>query len=133
MANDIISQRPYLLRAMHEWMTDGGQTPHIIVDAVAEGVVVPSQHIQDDKIILNISYAAVKHLTLGNDEVSFEARFSGAPFRVSVPISAVLGIYARESSHGMVFSEEEASTEEGDGETKSKPANSGRPNLKIIK
>jgi stringent starvation protein B len=135
VANDVIPQRPYLMRAMHEWMTDSGQTPHIIVDASVDDVAVPQQHIQDGKIILNISYAAVKHLTLGNDEISFEARFSGSPFRVSVPISAVLGIYARESSHGMVFSDEE--TAPGDGievdETETGPAGSGRPHLRIIK
>jgi stringent starvation protein B len=103
MSSDLASQRPYLLRAMHEWMTDGGQTPQIVVNALIDGVDVPEQHVQDGKIILNVSYAAVKNLSMGNDTVSFEARFGGKPCQISFPVLAVQGIYARETSQGMVF------------------------------
>ena len=105
MSEKSISQRPYLLRAMHEWITDSGQTPHLVVNAMVEGVDVPNQHIQDGKIILNASYAAVQNLELGNEMIFFEARFGGAPHLVRVPVIAVLGIYARETSRGMVFSD----------------------------
>jgi len=100
------SQRPYLLRAMHEWMTDRGHTPHLVVNAMVNGVEVPSQHIQDGRIVLNVSYSAVHRLSLENDFVTFEARFSGVPRSIRVPLAAVLGIYARETGQGMVFSQQ---------------------------
>ncbi len=106
MSSESASQRPYLLRAMHEWMTDCGQTPHIVVNALADGVEVPQQHVQDGKIILNVSFAAVKNLNLGNEEISFEARFAGKACQIMLPVSAVQGIYARETSQGLVFPEE---------------------------
>lgn len=98
------SKRPYLVRAMHEWMSDNGHTPHVVVDAAVAGVVVPTEHVNDGKIILNISHAAAHGLSMANDVVTFRARFSGRPFDVSVPVKAVLGIYARETGQGMIFS-----------------------------
>ena len=95
-------RRPYLLRALHEWITDSGDTPHIVVDATAD-VMVPTQYIKDGKIVLNVSYSATQFLKLGNDVVEFEARFSGQVFSVRVPVRAVLGIYARETGQGMIF------------------------------
>jgi stringent starvation protein B len=123
---------------MHEWMIDGGQTPHIVVNALADGVEVPQQHIKDGKIILNIGYDAVKELQMGNDIISFEARFSGKGYQISLPVSAVQGIYARESSQGMVFPDEgEPSAEDsaapaGNDKTKS-PKKPGGSHLKIVK
>jgi stringent starvation protein B len=90
---------------MHEWMTDGGMTPHIVVDATSVGVTVPQQHVESGKIVLNVSYSATHDLELGNDQISFGARFSGTPHRVIVPVAAVLGIYARESGQGLIFSD----------------------------
>jgi stringent starvation protein B len=86
-----------LLRAMHEWISDSNQTPHIVVDASMEGVEVPRQYVQGGKIILNVSSNATSMLSLGNDIVRFRARFGAATYDVSVPIGAVLGIYARET------------------------------------
>ena len=100
------SKRPYLIRAMHEWMGDNSHTPHIVVDTSMEGVSVPVEHIKDGKIILNVSDSAAHNLKLTNDVISFRARFSGAPFNVWVPIQSVLGIYARETGQGMVFSQD---------------------------
>jgi stringent starvation protein B len=94
-----------LLRAMHEWISDSNQTPHIVVDASMEGVEVPRQYVQGGKIILNVSSNATSMLSLGNDIVRFRARFGAATYDVSVPIAAVLGIYARETGQGMIFSE----------------------------
>ena len=135
MTDPVTPQRPYLLRAMHEWMTDNGQTPHIVVDAGFDGVEVPEQHVQDGKIILNISYAATNNLEIGNDEVRLEARFSGSPHQVCVPVRAVLGIYARESGRGMIFSEEEfaAAAEQAQVEEDKDSAEPRKPHLKIIK
>ena len=93
-------RRPYLLRALHEWITDSGDTPHIVVDASGESVMVPRQYIKDGKIVLNVSYSAAQGLKLGND--------FGASFSVSVPIKAVLGIYSRETGQGMIFPEGDA-------------------------
>jgi stringent starvation protein B len=98
------SKRPYLVRAMHEWMGDNGHTPHIVVDASVDGVTVPQEHVKEGKIILNISYSAAHNLKLSNDSVSFRARFSGKPFDVWVPVASILGIYAKETGQGMIFS-----------------------------
>jgi stringent starvation protein B len=102
-----ISRRPYLLRAMHEWINDSGHTPHVIVDATRPGVEVPSAYIKDGKIVLNLSLSATQRLALKNDWIEFDARFAGVVHRVRVPMYAVLGIYARETGEGMVFSESE--------------------------
>jgi stringent starvation protein B len=100
-----LSRRPYLLRAMHEWIIDSGHTPHVIVDALRTGVEVPAAYIKDGKIVLNLSTTATQHLQLTNDCIEFDARFAGVVHRVHVPMQAVLGVYARETGEGMVFSE----------------------------
>jgi stringent starvation protein B len=101
------SRRPYLLRAMHEWMTDNNQTPHIVVDAGIQGVEVPRQYIQDGKIILNVSYHATNGLSMTNHAILFNARFGGTTHHINVPIHAVVGIYARETGQGMIFGDED--------------------------
>lgn len=104
----VTSRRPYLLRAMHEWMLDNGQTPHIVVDAALEGVKVPVQHVKDGKIILNVSMSAAHGLVLGNERISFRARFGGVSHDIVVPVGAVIGIYARETGEGMLFGDHDA-------------------------
>jgi stringent starvation protein B len=131
------SRRPYLLRAMHEWISDSNQTPHIVVDASMEGVEVPRQYVQGGKVILNVSSNATSMLSLGNDVVRFRARFGAATYDVSVPIGAVLGIYARETGQGMIFSE--ADTPPQPPTPPSEPAPTpgdgkrAKPTLKVIK
>ncbi|MEI8297980.1 MAG: ClpXP protease specificity-enhancing factor [Pseudomonadota bacterium] len=136
------SRRPYLLRAMHEWMTDNGQTPHLVVDAAVEGVAVPRQFVRDGKIVLNASYEATSGLLLKNDWIGFGARFGGAPFNIQIPVHAVLGIYARETGQGMIFADEEngpdtpAPTTTPDGPSKATGGNEPpprRPQLKVVK
>jgi len=132
------AQRPYLLRAMHEWMTDNALTPHIVVDAGPGTVDVPAEDIRDNRIVLYVSYAATRGLVIGNDSVSFEARFNGVSRQLEIPISAVVGIYARESGQGMVFSDEEAAGHQPPNpppDTKPPAGNPSekRPNLKLIK
>ena len=136
MKKQLSSKRPYLLRAMHEWMTENRQTPHIVVDAECPDVVVPQQHVQHGKIILNIAYSATRDLQLGNEMISFGARFSGAPFEVTVPLDAVLGIYAKESGQGIIFSDDVAAdgseppVQEGATPASASP---GKPDLRLIK
>jgi stringent starvation protein B len=97
------SHRPYLLRALNEWIADNGMTPHLLVDASRPGVQVPQQAVSDGKIVLNIAERAVARLLIDNDTVSFTARFGGVSHPVVVPIAAVLAIYARETGQGMAL------------------------------
>lgn len=104
----VTSRRPYLIRAIHEWVLDNGLTPHILVAADAEAVEVPTEFVTEDgKITINVSPSAVHGLEFGNQLISFSARFSGRPFAVSVPPGAVLALYARENGEGMLFGEVE--------------------------
>ena len=114
---------------MHEWMADNGYTPHIVVDTSHDGVSVPREHVKDGKIILNISDSAAHNLKLTNDAVSFRARFGGVPFDVWAPVRSILGIYARETGQGMIFSQdaEPPELQEEIEETRS------RPHLTIVK
>jgi stringent starvation protein B len=132
------SRRPYLLRAMHEWISDSNQTPHIVVDASIEGVEVPRQYVQGGKIILNVSTSATSALTLGNDFVRFRARFGAATYDVVIPIAAVLGVYARETGQGMIFSEADAPPPEPPPTPPEPPPNGpeskrAKPTLKVVK
>lgn len=95
--------RPYLVRAIYEWICDNQLTPHILVDATQPNTMVPEQFIQDGQIVLNIVPHAVHGLHISNDAISFSARFGGVARDIYVPIAAVLGIYARENSQGLFF------------------------------
>jgi stringent starvation protein B len=129
-----ISRRPYLLRAMHQWMTDSGFTPHVIVNADAADAQLPRAYARDGKIVLNLSYTATDALEIGNDWVGFEARFSGVVQHVRFPVSAVLGVYARETGEGMVFSEQDGDPPEPPGAPPPPPEETPRrPQLKIVK
>ena len=107
------SHRPYLLRALYEWIADNGMTPHLLVDATHPAVQVPMHAVKDGKIVLNVAERAVVSLEMGNDVIRFSARFGGVSHSVSVPISAVLAIYARETGQGMSLPEEVAPAEDG--------------------
>jgi stringent starvation protein B len=129
-----LPKRPYLLRAMHQWITESGSTPHVIVDAGHDGAEVPRAYVKDGKIVLNLSEGATQRLRLGNEDVEFDARFAGVVHHVRFPVSAVLGVYARETGEGMVFSEQDLGpeppkhpkrAEEGGG--------TRRPQLKVVK
>ena len=97
------SHRPYLLRALVEWINDNGMTPHIMVDAGVPGMQVPASAVKDERVVLNIAERAVMRLHIDNEAVSFTARFSGTSFPVHVPIAAVLAVYARETGQGMAL------------------------------
>jgi stringent starvation protein B len=125
------SKRPYLIRAMHEWMTDNGLTPYVAVNAGAKGLLVPEQYISEGKIILNVSYSATRGLNLAADRLSFEARFRGVAQKVDVPISAVIGIYAQETGQGMIFADEDSLPPRSDEPRDTKQP--GPPTLKVVK
>ena len=125
------SSRPYLLRAMYEWMLDNDLTPQIVVDAEGDGVVVPRSFVSDGRIVLNVAPGAVRDLRLGNDAVEFSARFGGKPFEISVPVRAVVAVFSRENGTGMSFPVES----DGPDGTPPEPQDSppGRPQLKVVK
>ena len=100
------SNRPYLLRALYEWIGDNDMTPHLLVDATFDGVQVPKSTIKDGRVVLNIAARAVAQLDMGNREVRFKARFGGVSQSVVVPLAAILAIYAQETGQGMMLPED---------------------------
>jgi len=124
------SNRPYLIRALYDWLVDNSLTPHLLVDATRDQVVVPEQFVEEGRIVLNVNPTAVRNLELGNDYITFNARFGGNPMDVVVPPDAVLGIYARENGRGMLFPEETPDDTPPDDD--SRPPRD-RPTLKVVK
>ena len=141
--SEMTPKRPYLLRALYDWIVDNQLTPHLVVDATIVGTKVPQQFVKDGQITLNISPSAVVGLQLLDDAIRFNARFSGQPMEVIVPMTAALALFARENGAGAMFEAEpqldkmpvdeipeESSGGTGQSEEKNK---SKRPNLKVIK
>ena len=137
------SNRPYLIRALYEWIIDNGLTPHLVVDAEHPSAAVPRAFVDDGRIVLNVAPQAVQALHLGNDSIRFSARFGGSPFAVELSPQAVLGVYARENGHGMLFPDElPAADDSADDDTTPGPDTDGagggdkkpaRPSLRVIK
>lgn len=109
------SSRPYLLRAMYEWIVDNGMTPHLLVDTSNDRVIIPRQYEEDGRIVLNISPTAVQSLDIGNEALNFDARFDGDAMDVFVPMEYILAIYTRENGQGMLFADEEFPSPGDDG------------------
>ena len=127
---EMSSSKPYLLRALFEWITDNDHTPHIIVDAERVDVNMPPQSIQDGRLVLNISPLATRNLSMDNEAVSFQARFSGVSQDIWLPMEAILAIYARENGQGMMF----ANPDDDDSpEPPEKPERPSGPHLRVIK
>ncbi len=103
--------KPYLIRSIYDWIIDNNLTPHLLVDATHPHAALPEEHIEGDKIVLNVRPEAINELSLGNTTVEFNARFNGQPMHIIAPVPAIMAIYARENGKGMVFDQEE---EEGD-------------------
>ena len=137
--------RPYLVRATYEWLVDHEFTPYFLVDAEMDNVEVPTEYIEEGKIVLNIAPAAVHNLQLENDFVSFEASFSGEAQEVYFPIAAVLavyapetgqGLYAREDDLGMLVNEgedDELDPTPPEGEASSKSDTLGKGRFTVVK
>jgi len=130
------SNRPYLLRALYEWISDNDMTPHLLVDATRDGVQVPSSTIKDGRVVLNIAARAVANLDLGNREVRFKARFGGVSQSVTVPLAAILAIYAQETGQGMMLPEDGATMPDDSSEEAPEPPEGGPKrggHLRIVK
>ncbi len=130
------SSRPYMIRALYEWIVDNQNTPYLLVDAHGEEVSVPQDFVnKDGQIILNISPDAVKDLEISNEHVCFNARFGGIPTDIYVPCGSILGIYARENGQGMIFEPEGSQptppTDGGSPTTETKDLK--RPSLRVVK
>lgn len=140
----LTSTKSYMVRALHEWCVDNGLTPHLLV-AVNAQTRVPMGYVKDGEIVLNLNYAATKDLLIGNDAITFSARFGGVSQNLYVPMDAVRGIFARENGQGMFFQAEvegapEAQGAEPDAEASELPAKSEKklpadkkPSLKLVK
>ncbi|MGL4861263.1 MAG: ClpXP protease specificity-enhancing factor [Enterobacteriaceae bacterium] len=137
-------RRPYILRAFYEWLLDNDLTPHLVVDITLPGVQVPLEFARDGQIVLNIAPHAVANLELGNDEIHLNARFSGTPRKLTIPLYAVMAIYARENGAGTLFEAEAAYSQEEPtiGEIVQEnppdpddepPKPKGRPSLRVVK
>lgn len=140
------SNRPYLLRAVYDWISDNNLTPYILVDATVKGVQVPQQVIKNGQVVLNLAMRAVANLDLGNEWVSFQARFSGSSHSINIPVLAVLALYAQENGQGMMFpaDEEDGTRPPAGPEPDEKPPapdpdapadkpRRGAPHLRVIK
>ena len=128
--DEMTSSRPYFIRAIYDWLVDNGLTPHLLVNAEARGVQVPSQYVDKGQVVLNISPSAIQNMVLGDDAMRFSARFSGVATSLYIPIAAVQAIYARENGRGMVFGEEDEAPPPTPDPT---PDSDKKPALRIVK
>ena len=139
----ITPTRPYMVRALYQWIEDNALTPYLMVDATAEEVQIPREHVQDGRIVLNIASRATGNMSMGNDYINFSARFGGVSQEIWVPLTAVLGIYAKENSQGMFFDPNEYDNyvpeEDSDVTVKTAPTAAAKPKrdnkagLKVLK
>ena len=123
------SLKPYLIRSIYEWIVDNNLTPHLLVDADNSDAILPVDFIEDGKIVLNIRPEAIHGLLLGNENIEFNARFSGRPTHIVAPVPAILAIYAKENGKGMVFDPNDA--DQNDIPPTPPPAK--KPNLRVVK
>ncbi|MEJ2043611.1 MAG: ClpXP protease specificity-enhancing factor [Reinekea sp.] len=129
------TNKPYMVRAIHEWINDNRCTPYVVVMASYPGVSVPQAFVKDDQITLNISPSAVRELVIGNDSLEFYARFGGVPTQIVVPIGAIMAIFAKENGQGMGFEVDVPPPEPptDSDESVDSASKSQRPSLKIVK
>jgi stringent starvation protein B len=125
--------KPYLIRSIYEWLVDNSLTPHLLVNAEYPGSVLPTDYIENGKIVLNIRPEAVQGLLLGNEEIQFNARFAGRAMHISTSTKAVLAIYAKENGKGMVFDPEEENDDNDTPPPQPEPRVVKKPQLKIVK
>lgn len=144
--NQLTPTRPYMVRAIYQWIEDNQLTPYLMVDTTQDNVHVPVEYIQDGRIVLNIASRAVGKMMMDNEYISFNARFAGVSREIWVPLPAVMGIYAQENSQGMFFDPNEydnysaetaADTQENNQPSPSasgnKPKRENKAGLKILK
>ena len=138
----ITPTRPYMVRAIYQWIEDNALTPYLMVDATADNVQIPREHVQDGRIVLNIASRATGNMSMGSDYINFSARFGGVSQEIWVPLTAVMGIYAKENSQGMFFDpneyddyvpEEDAATTSKKSTAAPKPKRDNKAGLKVLK
>lgn len=127
------SSRPYMVRAVYEWVNDNNLTAYVLLDATRAGVTVPQAHVKDGRIVLSIAPGAVRDLFIRNEDISFSARFGGVPMQVIAPMQAVLAIYARENGQGMFFDEDEEFPAPETPDDPPEPPAGKRPSLRVVK
>lgn len=143
-STSITPTRPYMVRALYQWIEDNELTPYLMVDATADNVQIPREHVQDGRIVLNIASRATGNMSMENDYIHFSARFGGVSQEIWVPLTAVMGIYAKENSQGMFFDPNEYDDyvpEEDIGPSSSakkniappKPKRDNKAGLKVLK
>ena len=139
--SELTSTKPYLVRALHEWCVDNGMTPHLLVEVDAE-TRVPVAYVKNGEIVLNLNYSATRDLQIGNEAITFAARFGGVSHNLYVPMSAVRGVFARENGQGMFFQPEEAVAESSPSveveavpspDPEKKSGGGKKPSLKLVK
>lgn len=123
-------QKPYLIRAIYEWLLDNNCTPYLLVNTMVDGVTVPTEYVKDNRIVLNLAPDAINQLQMDNSWISFSARFSGKAMDLFIPIAAVHAIYGKENNEGMFFPEDNSPPEPN---TPKPVPSSGKPSLKIVK
>lgn len=133
--SSMTSSQPYLIRAIYDWIIDNNLTPYLLVNAENDYAMIPRDYVEDGKIVLNINPSAISDLQLGNDYIMFNARFSGKAMEVSVPVIAVLAIYARENGQGMMFDDKNnpPPTPPDDTTPPENDKSSQKPHLKVVK
>ncbi len=124
------SSKPYLIRALYDWISDDGYSPYILVHTDTPNCMVPEEYVKNNQIVLNITADVVSGLVLGNDAIEFKARFAGVPRQLYIPMASIVSIYAQETGQGMGFADEPSTEENTDS---SKTTKKGRPDLKIVK
>jgi stringent starvation protein B len=122
------SLKPYLIRSVYEWIVDNDLTPHLLVNAEINKGNLPTNYIEDGKIILNMRPQAIAALSLGNEFIEFNAKFSGKPMQIAASVNAVMAIYAKENGKGLVFDQENNDNEPPPEQT---PPN--KPSLRVVK
>ncbi len=127
------SLKPYLIRSIYEWILDNSLTPHLLVNAEDNDAILPEDLIEDGKIVLNIRPEAIQDLTLGNEEIQFNARFSGKAMRIVTPVKNILAIYAKENGKGMIFDQEDRDDTPPPATTPSEKKAHSKPRLRIVK
>jgi stringent starvation protein B len=136
------SNRPYLVKAIYEWIMDNGVTPHVVINAMDETVSVPQQYVDDGQIILNVNPSAVQNLVIDDECIMFSARFGGKPYNIYAPMHTVMAIYAAENGQGMMFNDDQnggpppSSNNDdsgGKGSDDSKRPPRKKPTLRVVK
>ena len=130
MEDNTTSKKPYFIRAMFEWISDNGYTPHLLIDTSFENMSIPRKFVENERITLNISSSATRNLNIDSDMISFDARFEGKTMNVQLPYEAVINIFARETGEGMAFSSEPDTA--NSGLVKKSVKKEKTPHLKLV-